>query len=338
MERHSPGRKLDQLVDIQAAAGFIASVQKPNGEIPWSIGDKTDPWDHVEAAMGLSIGGYIPEARRAYLWAAASQNEDGSWCAAYRDGVPEDMTRDANFSAYLAVGIWHYYLITKDAEFLQLMWPSIERAMQFVLHLQAPQGNIYWALDRDGNVDCMSLLTGSSSIYFSLRCALSIAAVLNRNKNHWQVASSRLKEAILHKPHQFNMTKARYAMDWFYPILGGAVDGNAAKQRLSKSWKRFIIQGQGVRCVSDRPWITLAETAEFVLTLARMGSDSLAKMILGWISGKKFDDHSYWCGYTWPDMTIWPEEKITWTNAAVLLATDAVYQLTPACHLFRPKS
>ena len=335
MERSLAGRWLNQSVEIDAVANFIASVQKTNGEIPWSNGDKTDPWDHVEAAMGLSVGGYLNEARRAYMWMAASQNKDGSWYASYRNGVAEDMTRDANFSAYIAVGVWHYFLITEDTNFLRLMWPSVKAAIHFVMRLQAPAGNIYWALNCDGLVDPMSLLTGSSSIHFSLQCALAIASVLGEKTTEWQAASDRLKYAIQHKPYHFNMTKSRYAMDWFYPILSGALTGAVAKRRLFKLWKRFIVEGQGVKCVSDRPWITIAETAELVLTLVAMGSDNLAAIILGWILGKKYEDGSYWCGYTWPDMVIWPEEKITWTNAAVLLAADAVYRLTSASNLFR---
>ena len=55
-------------VDVDVIADFIAGVQKPNGEIPWSIGGKTDPWDHVESAMGLSIAGRLREAEMAYRW------------------------------------------------------------------------------------------------------------------------------------------------------------------------------------------------------------------------------------------------------------------------------
>ena len=35
-----------------------------------------------------------------------------------------------------------------------------------------------------------------------------------------------------------------------------------------------------------------------------------------------------------PDLVIWPEDKITWTNAAALIAADAIYNLTPASALF----
>jgi hypothetical protein len=34
-------------------------------------------------------------------------------------------------------------------------------------------------------------------------------------------------------------------------------------------------------------------------------------------------------------MVLWPEERITWTNAVVLLAADALFNLTPAAGLFR---
>jgi len=52
----SPYREILPL-DIDFAAAMIVKAQKETGEIPWSKGFKTDPWDHVEAAMGLCIGG-----------------------------------------------------------------------------------------------------------------------------------------------------------------------------------------------------------------------------------------------------------------------------------------
>ena len=57
------------------------------------------------------------------------------------------------------------------------------------------------------------------------------------------------------------MTKARYSMDWFYPVLCGAWDGPAAWRRIDRYWKKFVVEGRGVRCVSDQPWVTLAETS-----------------------------------------------------------------------------
>lgn len=322
------------VVDIDAVAELIVKTQRENGEIPWADGDKTDPWDHVEAAMGLTIGGYYEESRKAFVWLKENQLEDGSWYAAYRNGKPEDLTRDANMSSYIAVGLLHYYLITHDKTFLLDMWPTVKAGMEFALGLQAPEGEIHWAKSPEGVVDPIALLTGSSSVYMSLKCALVISGLLGLNMVAWKKALVKLANAIQNKPHVFNMTKARFSMDWFYPVLSGALTGDAAQRRIEKYWKKFIVKDHGVLCVSDQPWVTMAETSELCLALSAMGNDNLAGIVFNWIQNRTFDDNTFWCGYTHPNIIVWPEEKMTWTNAVVLMAADAIYELTPAGKLF----
>jgi hypothetical protein len=328
------GTEAERAVDIEAAAAFIARTQLPSGEIPWCDGQKTDPWDHVEAAMGLGVGGYLTEARRAFHWLAGSQLADGSWYSAYLQGRPQDRTRDANMSAYVAVGVYQYFLITGDDGFLARMWTTVCAAIRFALRLQAPQGEIHWAISPQGQVDRMALLTGSSSVYMSIKCALAIASVLGQTRPDWQAALQRLGDAIRHKPQLFNMTKSRFSMDWFYPVLAGAVTGVEAHRRIERGWRKFVVEGLGVRCVSDRPWVTLAETSELALALAGMGSLEKARIVFGWIGDRRFEDGSYWAGYTFPEMTVWPQERLTWTNAGILIAADAIFGLTPAAMLF----
>ena len=259
---YSSGQELT--VDIESVAVRILDTQLANGEIPWHEGGKTDPWDHVEAAMGLTIAGYRENALQAYAWMKNMQLPDGSWYAAYQAGRPTDKTRDTNMSAYIAVGVLHYYLITGDRAFLADMWTPVQGAIDFCLRLQAPGGEIHWAKSPDGVVDPMALLTGSSSIYMSIKCALAIAEALGRPRPAWKKALTRLEDALKHKPHLFNMTKSRYSMDWFYPILCGAVSGRDAQVRIDRFWKKFVVEGQGIRCVSDEPWVTVAETSEFI--------------------------------------------------------------------------
>jgi hypothetical protein len=324
----------DLSINIGAVCSLIAETQLLSGEIPWCDNQKTDPWDHVEAAMGLTIGGYLSQARRAFEWMADMQLEDGCWYSAYIKGVPEDRTRDANMSSYIAVGIFHYYLITADIAFVRLMWPTVSAAIEFALELQTPEGEIYWAISPEGQVDPMALLTGSSSIYMSLKCALALARILGRPAPKWRSALIKLGDAIRHKPHLFNIAKSRYSMYWFYPILAGVLTGADAQKRIEKYWAKYMIEDKGVRCVSDEPWVTIAETSELVIALAAMGNRELARIIYSWIVDRRYEDDTYWCGFTFPDMIIWPEDKITWTNAAVLMAADAIYQLTPAGQLF----
>jgi hypothetical protein len=334
MKRDLSRAAAEARLDLEQMADFIASVQKADGEIPWSVNGKTDPWDHVESAMGLSVAGYWTEAERAYEWMRKKQQEDGSWPAAYRGGVPVDTTRDTNMSSYIAVGVFHHYLITGRQGFLKRMWPTVRNGVDYAVAMQAPTGEIHWAKNGDGVVDPMALLTGSSSVYMSIKCALAIAARLGRCRPDWEAAREKLGHAIRCRPNLFNMIKSRFSMDWYYPVLCGAVAGDDARRRIKKYWEKFVVPDWGVRCVSDRPWVTMAETSELVLALNAIGEVEKARIVFSWLLDKKYDDGSYWMGVTFPDAVIWPEEKTSWTTAAILLACDALYRLTPAGVLF----
>ncbi|HSR25081.1 MAG TPA: prenyltransferase, partial [Candidatus Eisenbacteria bacterium] len=54
----------------------IASVQLPDGCIPWEDGRHADPWNHVEAALALDVAGLHEAAGRAYRWLALHQRAD----------------------------------------------------------------------------------------------------------------------------------------------------------------------------------------------------------------------------------------------------------------------
>ncbi|GGO80258.1 prenyltransferase [Wenjunlia tyrosinilytica] len=309
----------------QAAATVraIAAIQRPDGAIPWFTGGHLDPWDHVESAMALDVAAEHERAEAAYRWLADNQNSDGSWYAAYTDGVPTDRVRESNFCAYIAVGLWHHYLATGDDAFLDRMWPTVYAAVEFVLGLQAPGGQIRWKRDPDGTAPDEALLTGCSSMYQALRCALAIAEHREEPQPDWELATGRLGHAVLDHPGRF-LDKGRFSMDWYYPVLGTALRGAAAKERIEAEWDRFVVPGLGVRCVSDRPWVTGGESAELALALWAMGESDRAVEILRWIGHLRAEDGMYWTGYVFEDDAVWPEEKTSWTAGSLLLAVAAL--------------
>ena len=321
-------------LNIDSVAGMIANLQKESGDIPWHIDGKTDPWDLVESIMGLNIGGRFPESRLAFHWLKENQNPDGSWFSSYVAGDPEDRTCETHMACYIAVGLFHSYLSTRDISLLDQYWSTLERGIAFALSLQTATGEIYWAKSPEGKVDPMSLLAGSSSIFMSLKCALAIAAVLGREKKDWEQAFYLLENSIQENLHVYNVSKFRFSMYWFYPILSGALRGEKAQARIDKYWCKYMIEGQGTRCVSDQPWVTIAETSELVIALNAMGNTQKARLVFSWIQDRVYGDKTFWCGYTYPDMVVWPEEKFSWTNAVALMAADALYHLTPAARLF----
>lgn len=317
---------------------YIANTQLSDGSIPWFEGGTMDPWDHVEGAMGLSIGGRFDEAKAAYHWLKNNQLEDGSWFAAYKDGEIADGSRkETNFVAYVATGVWHHFLISEDLSFLKEMWPTVEKAIQFVLNLQASTGEIYWAVDTVKGIDKDALVTGNSSIYKSLECALNIATTLEFERDEWLIAREKLLNAILNHPECYDRSwesKTRFSMDWFYPILTGVISGSKAKARIAEKWDTFIEDGLGCRCVSDEPWVTIAESCELVMALTAAGEKQKAQELFSWLHEYRDTDGAYWTGWVFRDQAIWPEEKPTWTSGAVLLAADALTNATPASTLF----
>ena len=88
---------------LRPTVDYLLTSQRDNGEIPWFEGGHTDPWNHTEAAMGLSIAGEFVAAERAYDWLVAEQLDDGSWWASYIKGQPSNVTRrETNYVAYIA--------------------------------------------------------------------------------------------------------------------------------------------------------------------------------------------------------------------------------------------
>ena len=323
-------------VQVRATAESIAAVQLGDGMIPWFPGGHADVWNMVEAAMALTVAGFENEAARAYQWLAGAQDADGAWHHYYLAGGVEEARRDTNCCAYIATGVWHHYLITRDAGFLHAMWPVVERALGFVLAHQQPGGEILWCTEADGSPGRFALLTGSSSIYFSLRCAIAAAEHQGMERPDWELAAGRLAHAVAFRPDCFE-PKQRWAMDWYYPVLSGVLTGGAGRAQLAERWSEFVLEGRGVRCVADRPWVTAAETAELVMALAGLGQDERAAVLLDWTGQLRHDDGSYWTGCVYPEAKHFPGgERSTYTAAAVILASDVLAcEPSPAAGLFR---
>ncbi len=326
--------------EVAQTVDAIASVQQADGNIPWVPDGHTDPWNLVEAAMALDVGGRFREAERAYDWLRAMQHPQGCWHAYYQGDDVKEHTLDTNVACYVANGVWHHYLATGDTGFLEDLFPVVERAIDFALDHQHPTGEIEWDADPSRIDGKGALLTGSSSIYSSLRCAIAAAERLGRDRPDWELSLGSLAIAIAHRPERF-LDKDRWAMDWYYPILAGVLRGRAAEARIASRWNTFVAPQRGVRCVSDQPWITAAETCELVMALDSIGLHERARELFAWVQFLRHDDGSYWTGMNFADEQFhevgefFTAEQPTWNSAAVVLAANALGGDGPAAGLFR---
>ena len=315
---------------VSEQADFIVSHQLPSGAIPWYESGIVDPWDHVECAIALGLAGRFDQASKAYQWLKDVQNGDGSWYSSYVDGRAEDLVRDANFTAYVATGVWYHYQFTKDPSFLRELWPVVERGLDFALTLQQPTGEVFWCYDVNGKPWQGALVAGSSCIWQCIRSGTKIAELLGTRRPDWDAAGERLASAIKERPElfdKFGEDDQRFATSWFYPVLAGVYEGEEAKERILGQWSDFVVDGWGCKCVSTAPWVTVAETCELIMALCQIGETSRARLLLDGILKLRDPQGGFKTGIRLPEQLVWPQEKNTWTSAGVIMAASAVAQV-----------
>ena len=303
---------------VAETAASIAAMQEPSGAIPWTVGEHVDIWNHVEAAMALLVGGEVEAAEAAYAWIPTIQREDGSWPMKIVNGVVDDPRGEVNMSAYFAVGLWHHWLVRRDIAFVQRFWPSVRAGLDWVVSQQVAFGGINWT-----PTESFSLLTGCSSIYHSLRAGVALADLLDDPQPEWELAGGRLGHALRDHPDLFE-DKSTYSMDWYYPVLGGAVRGRNAFELIESRWDVFVVEGMGIHCVDTNPWVTGAETCELAMALDILGDHRRALKLLSDMQFLRGEDGKYWTGWVYGDDVHWPHEHTTYTAAAVILAVDAL--------------
>jgi hypothetical protein len=317
--------------EVAASGAAIAAVQQPDGAVPWTVGGHTDVWNHVEAAMALLVADRVPEVGRAWSWVRETQRPDGSWPLKVVGGVVEDASGETNMAAYVAVGVWHHWLVRRDLGFVVAHWPVVRRALDLVSGLQLPFGGIAWSQEwHDGEpakINEEALLAGSASIHHALRAGLTLAELLDDPQPGWELAAGRLGHALREHRDLF-LDKSEFSMDWYYPVLGGAVRGEAGRVLLRERWDEFVVPGLGVRCLHTHPWVTGAETCELALALDAVGDRDSARAVFADAQHLRQPDGSYWTGYVYADQVSWPAEHTTFTTAAALLAHDALAGVT----------
>jgi hypothetical protein len=211
----------------------------------------------------------------------------------------------------------------------------LESAMTWVLKMRRNDGTILWAREENAKPWDYALLTGCSSIRHALISASKIAAVLNTARPEWIEAAAQIDLVIQNDRDAFE-PKDRWAMDWYYPVLTGALTGDAAKSRLAEQWNTFVMPELGVRCVSDEPWVTASETAECSLAYSAIGDFDTAQYLLNTTIQHRTVDGSYLTGLVYPNKVVFPvDERSAYTGAAIILAADSLGEISPAARIFR---
>ncbi|MBI1263121.1 MAG: hypothetical protein GC187_00100 [Alphaproteobacteria bacterium] len=340
-------RALHLGVDIAACADRIEALQRRDGTIPWVEAGVWDPWNHGESAMALAIAGRAKAAAKALDALADRQEADGGWTGELGAGVPMDETgeriappaipvtaRDTNFTGYGAVTVLRCALALDEPRLIARHAPMVTRALDWVAARQCETGDIVWRDPDPGQPleDIDSLRAGNASLFKSFEAGLRIADALGQHKPDWARARQAIAHVFHYAPERFDRMgedRTRYAMDWYYPVLTGAIRGQAARSRLEAGWTRFVVADLGCRCVAEEPWVTTAETAELAMACLSVGWRDRALGLISDLAPLARGGEGFWMGWQFDLGMIWPKERPGWTSAAVVLAADALFALAP---------
>ena len=194
--------------------------------------------------MALDVGGRLRRSRaRVRVAARAMQHPDGSWHAYYLgDDVEGAHARHQRHLLRRERRVAPLPLHRRHRVPRASSGPSSSARSTSRSTTSTATGEIEWDADPDRVDGKGALLTGSSSIYSSLRCAIATAERLGRERPDWELSLGSLAIAIAHRPERF-LDKDRWAMDWYYPILGGVLRGHAAEARIAAKWDTFVVAG-----------------------------------------------------------------------------------------------
>ena len=175
------------------------------------------------------------------------------------------------------------------------------------------------------------------AICHSLRCAIAIAEHLGHERPDWELSAARLAHVIRTEPDAF-APKHRWAMDWYYPVLGGVL-ARRRRPRAARRPLRHVRRSRAAACAacptgrgSPRP---RRASACWPTSPSASASTRRAAVRLG-AAVPRADDGRYWTGTVYPDEVHFPGgEQSTYTAAAVVLAADALAGRQPGLGALR---
>ncbi len=292
--------------EVAETAASIVAMQEPDGAVPWTVGR---PRRRLEPRRGGDGAAWPPARSRLRSGptsgAGAPSAADGSWPMKIVAGEVEDASGETNMSAYLAVGIWHHWLIRRDRAYVERFWPVVRRALDFVEGMQLSFGGIAWSQEwHDGvpaAVNRDALVAGSSSIYQSLRAGVALAEIVGEPQPAWELAgrTARPRAARAPRPVPGQERRSRWTGTTRSSVAPSA--GRRGRALIDTRWDDFVVPGLGICCVDTNPWVTGAETCELVLALDALGDRARAVRLFADMQHLRDPGGRYWTGFVYPE-------------------------------------
>ena len=331
--------------EVRVTGEHLASLQLPSGMIPWFPGGHCDPWNHVESAMALDVAGLHDEAERRLRLAGrhpAPRRQLAQLLPARRQRSRRpSSTPTCAPTSPPACGTTGAARGT--AAFLDDLWPTVERALDWVLAAAPPRRPGLWAVEADargrGTTRCSP---ARRSIQHALRCGAALGRGDRRARGPTGSAAADRCRASSSTARRRSSRRTAGRWTGTTRCSPARSTGEAAKARLADGWddvrdgrarrplrqRRAVGHGVGDGRVRDR------------LRRHRRPRDGDRPAARG-PAPTVATTASYWTGLVYPagGAVRFPvDEHTSYTAAAVILAADAITGASPASALFTPRA
>lgn len=308
--------------DFEKAKNWIIENQSSDGSIYWDKKGRCDAWDHCECLIALAIFEEWEAFDKGIEWIMKNINDEGLIFAEFNFGKPTKKFFEAHHAAYVFLPLLQKYLIDGEKEYLKKLSKKLKQIYKGTSLFKDDDGYFYWAKNSNGYLD-NSLITASCSIELSRRAYERIFRVI---EDGFYESNEFLSDEMLNssKFNRDGIDRSRFSMDSYYPFMCGYVND----KKINKFLDQFYVDGLGIKCVIEEPWVTLAESSEAVIALLKSGKRDLAQKIFIDLIQFKNKKGVFPTGYQYKLDLFWPEEQSTWTNAAVIMAADCLFDLT----------
>ena len=179
------------------------------------------PRDAVYLAWALDRCGYEEEARKFYRWCQRTQMQDGLWYQNhYTDGRRHWAGIQVDQVSTIIWGAWQHFLLNGDRSFLVEMWPTLQRAANYVLSRTDPKiGLVYSEQDLWEETGGYLTYTNASCVA-GLQSAALVAREMGRETDavRWRAAAEDLKRAIHKHLLQDGYYVGEYEPDRRFPM------------------------------------------------------------------------------------------------------------------------
>ena len=334
---------IELIEKFQPAKEWIIHNQRTDGSIQWDKKGKVDPWDHCECLIALAIFEEWDAFDKGVNWFFNELNDDGLIFAEYKNSKASKPYYESHHAPYIALPLLQKLLIDNDADYFYKRIDGLNKIFNGLSKFINAQGYFSWAKDSSGYSD-NSLITATSSIKISLDAIEIILSVLLKTKQRHIQKTKNLSDIVkkvkqdsidhlynepIHFNKQFNrdgIDRSRFSMDFYYPYIADLVRKSSnSLEAFELDLKKFYVDTIGIKCVEEEPWVTFAESAECIIAIHNFYDKTKARAIFDQILKYVSSDGIFSTGYQYKIDEYWPDEKSTWTNAAVIIAAHLLY-------------